>query len=85
MISYLTGPMLGGAKMGIVAERFGVKTQSFPAGFYASSRSPPQRCFCRNLSATTGAKAFTGEKSKKPNAPKSGVRRKENFKKKCRY
>ena len=25
MISYLTGPMLGGAKMGIVAERFGVK------------------------------------------------------------
>jgi MFS family permease len=25
MISYLTGPMLGGAKMGIVAERFGVR------------------------------------------------------------
>ena len=25
MISYLTGPMLGGAKMGIVAERYGVK------------------------------------------------------------
>jgi len=25
MMSYLTGPMLGSAKMGIVAEKFGVK------------------------------------------------------------
>ena len=32
MISYLTGPMLGGAKMGIVAERFGVKTAIVSGG-----------------------------------------------------
>lgn len=32
MISYLTGPMLGGAKMGIVAERFDVKTAIVSGG-----------------------------------------------------
>jgi len=32
MISYLTGPMLGGAKMGIVAERYGVKTAIISGG-----------------------------------------------------
>jgi len=32
MISYLTGPMLGGAKMGIVADRFGVKTAIVSGG-----------------------------------------------------
>jgi MFS family permease len=32
MISYLTGPMLGGAKMGIVAESFGVKTAIVSGG-----------------------------------------------------
>lgn len=32
MISYLTGPMLGGAKMGIVAERYGVKTAIVSGG-----------------------------------------------------
>jgi MFS family permease len=32
MISYLTGPMLGGAKMGIVAERFSVKTALVSGG-----------------------------------------------------
>jgi MFS family permease len=32
MISYLTGPMLGSAKMGIVAERFGVKTALISGG-----------------------------------------------------
>jgi MFS family permease len=32
MISYLTGPMLGGAKMGFVAERFGVKTAIVSGG-----------------------------------------------------
>ncbi len=32
MISYLTGPMLGGAKMGIVADRFGVKTALVSGG-----------------------------------------------------
>jgi MFS family permease len=32
MISYLTGPMLGSAKMGIVAERFGVKTAIVSGG-----------------------------------------------------
>jgi MFS family permease len=32
MISYLTGPMLGGAKMGIVAERFSVKTAIVSGG-----------------------------------------------------
>ncbi|MGI9056615.1 MAG: MFS transporter [Pyrinomonadaceae bacterium] len=32
MISYLTGPMLGGAKMGIVAERFGIKTALVSGG-----------------------------------------------------
>lgn len=32
MISYLTGPMLGGAKMGIVAERYGVKTALVSGG-----------------------------------------------------
>lgn len=32
MISYLTGPMLGSAKMGIVAERFGVKTALVSGG-----------------------------------------------------
>lgn len=32
MISYLTGPMLGGAKMGIVAERFDVKTALVSGG-----------------------------------------------------
>lgn len=32
MISYLTGPMLGGAKMGLVAERFGVKTAIVSGG-----------------------------------------------------
>jgi MFS family permease len=32
MISYLTGPMLGGAKMGIVAERFGVKAAIVSGG-----------------------------------------------------
>jgi MFS family permease len=32
MISYLTGPMLGGAKMGIVAEHFGVKTAIVSGG-----------------------------------------------------
>lgn len=32
MISYLTGPMLGGAKMGIVAEAFGVKAAIVSGG-----------------------------------------------------
>ena len=32
MISYLTGPMLGGAKMGIVAERFNVQTAIVSGG-----------------------------------------------------
>ncbi len=32
MISYLTGPMLGGAKMGLVAERFGVKAAIVSGG-----------------------------------------------------
>lgn len=32
MISYLTGPMLGSAKMGIVAERFGVKVALVSGG-----------------------------------------------------
>ncbi len=32
MISYLTGPMLGGAKMGIVAERFDVRTAIVSGG-----------------------------------------------------
>lgn len=32
MISYLTGPMLGSAKMGIVAERFGLKTALISGG-----------------------------------------------------
>jgi sugar phosphate permease len=32
MMSYLTGPMLGSAKMGIVAERFGVKTAIISGG-----------------------------------------------------
>jgi MFS family permease len=32
MISYLTGPMLGSAKMGLVAERFGVKTAIVSGG-----------------------------------------------------
>jgi MFS family permease len=32
MISYLTGPMLGGAKMGIIAERFDVKTAIVSGG-----------------------------------------------------
>ena len=32
MISYLTGPMLGSAKMGFVAERFGVKTAIVSGG-----------------------------------------------------
>jgi MFS family permease len=32
MISYLTGPMLGGAKMGIVAEQFSVKTAIVSGG-----------------------------------------------------
>ncbi|MGI8641445.1 MAG: MFS transporter [Pyrinomonadaceae bacterium] len=32
MISYLTGPMLGSAKMGIVAEKFGVKTAIVSGG-----------------------------------------------------
>jgi MFS family permease len=32
MISYLTGPMLGGAKMGFVAEYFGVKTAIVSGG-----------------------------------------------------
>ncbi|MEO6588864.1 MAG: MFS transporter [Pyrinomonadaceae bacterium] len=32
MISYLTGPMLGGTKMGIVAERFGIKTAIVSGG-----------------------------------------------------
>ncbi len=32
MISYLTGPMLGSAKMGIVAESFGVKTALISGG-----------------------------------------------------
>lgn len=32
MISYLTGPMLGGAKMGIVAERYGVKAAIVSGG-----------------------------------------------------
>jgi MFS family permease len=32
MISYLTGPMLGGAKMGLVAERFDVKTAIISGG-----------------------------------------------------
>jgi MFS family permease len=32
MISYLTGPMLGSAKMGIVAERFGVKSAIVSGG-----------------------------------------------------
>ena len=32
MISYLTGPMLGSAKMGIVAERYGIKTAIVSGG-----------------------------------------------------
>ena len=32
MISYLTGPMLGSAKMGIIAERYGVKTAIVSGG-----------------------------------------------------
>ncbi len=32
MISYLTGPMLGGAKMGIIAERFDVRTALVSGG-----------------------------------------------------
>ncbi len=32
MMSYLTGPMLGSAKMGLVAERFGVKTALVSGG-----------------------------------------------------
>ena len=32
MISYLTGPMLGGAKMGIIAERFDVRTAIVSGG-----------------------------------------------------
>lgn len=32
MISYLTGPMLGSAKMGLVAERFGVRTALISGG-----------------------------------------------------
>ncbi len=32
MISYLTGPMLGNAKMGVVAERFGTKTAIVSGG-----------------------------------------------------
>jgi MFS family permease len=32
MISYLTGPMLGSAKMGVVAEKFGVKTALVSGG-----------------------------------------------------
>ena len=32
MISYLTGPMLGSAKMGFVAEAFGVKTAIVSGG-----------------------------------------------------
>jgi MFS family permease len=32
MISYLTGPMLGGAKMGVVAERYGIKTAIVSGG-----------------------------------------------------
>ena len=32
MMSYLTGPMLGSAKMGVVAERFGVKTALVSGG-----------------------------------------------------
>ncbi len=32
MMSYLTGPMLGSAKMGIVAEKFGVKTALISGG-----------------------------------------------------
>jgi hypothetical protein len=32
MISYLTGPMLGGAKMGLVAEHFSVKTAIVSGG-----------------------------------------------------
>ena len=32
MMSYLTGPMLGSAKMGIVAEKFGVKTALVSGG-----------------------------------------------------
>ncbi|MBS1794547.1 MAG: MFS transporter [Acidobacteria bacterium] len=32
MISYLTGPMLGGLKMGIVAERYGVRTAIVSGG-----------------------------------------------------
>ena len=32
MISYLTGPMLGSAKMGIVAERWGVRAALISGG-----------------------------------------------------
>jgi hypothetical protein len=32
MMSYLTGPMLGSAKMGIVAERFGLKAALISGG-----------------------------------------------------
>jgi len=32
MMSYLTGPMLGSAKMGLVAERFGVRTALVSGG-----------------------------------------------------
>ena len=32
MISYLTGPMLGSAKMGLVAEKFGVKAALISGG-----------------------------------------------------
>ena len=34
MMSYLTGPMLGSAKMGIVAESFGVKTALISGGIF---------------------------------------------------
>ena len=32
MMSYLTGPMLGSAKMGVVAEQFGVRTALVSGG-----------------------------------------------------
>ena len=32
MMSYLTGPMLGSAKMGLVAEKFGVKSAIVSGG-----------------------------------------------------
>ena len=70
MMSYLTGPMLGSAKMGIVAEKFGVRRRSFPAAGCASSRLSEQQFFCRNSRPTTAAKASNKRKAKKPNAPK---------------